>query len=154
MVCPHAAHIRKVNPRDVHTEFGDEPTTLARRILRRGIPFGKPLNPAAAAKDRGNRGLHFLCYQVSISLQFESLIHDWANQAPVPQPGGHDPLIGQQGPGVPDRTIDLQPIEPTAQSTQTIHITRNWVIPTGGGYFFAPSLSAIQNRLCKASSPS
>jgi Dyp-type peroxidase family len=153
LVCPHASHIRKANPRDLHTEFGDEPTTLVRRILRRGIPFGKPLADPPPAGDRGNRGLHFLCYQASISLQFESLTHDWANQAGVPQPGGHDPVIGQKGPGEPARTFVLSPITASSDQPVTITINRDWVIPTGGGYFFAPSVSAIRERLCKATSP-
>jgi Dyp-type peroxidase family len=153
IICPHASHIRKANPFDVHTEFGDGPTTLVRRILRRGIPFGKLLPDLAPANDRGNRGLHFLCYQASISLQFESLIHDWADQAGVPQPGGHDPLIGQKGPGVNARTFELLPLTPSSDEPATITVDREWVIPTGGGYFFAPSVSAIRERLCRATGP-
>lgn len=154
-ICPHAAHVRKVNPRDVHTDIGDEPTTLVRRILRRGIPFGKPLPDPPPPDDRGNRGLHFLCYQASISLQFESLTHDWANQVSAPEgrPAGHDPIIGQKGPGVPEREFDLTPIHPTSEEPKAIRLAREWVISTGGGYFFSPSICAIRNRLCKPAAP-
>jgi deferrochelatase/peroxidase EfeB len=38
-VCPHFAHIRKVNPRDSITDLGKPEDNLARTILRRGIPF-------------------------------------------------------------------------------------------------------------------
>src|SRR5262249_15417153 len=41
--CPFAAHIRKINPRDDGTEAGDGDRILPKRILRRGIPFGRPL---------------------------------------------------------------------------------------------------------------
>ena len=42
-VCPHFAHIRKVNPRDSATDLGKPHDTLLRMILRRGIPFGPPI---------------------------------------------------------------------------------------------------------------
>ena len=43
LTCPHAAHIRKVNPRDLGTDTGGTHDTLTRRILRRGIPYGDPM---------------------------------------------------------------------------------------------------------------
>ena len=42
-VCPHAAHIRKVNPRDSATDFGAPADTFLRLMLRRGIPYGPPI---------------------------------------------------------------------------------------------------------------
>ena len=42
-VCPHFAHIRKVNPRDSVTDLGKTGDTLLRMLLRRGITFGPPL---------------------------------------------------------------------------------------------------------------
>ena len=42
-ICPHAAHIRKVNPRDSATDFGAPADTVMRLMLRRGIPFGAPI---------------------------------------------------------------------------------------------------------------
>jgi Dyp-type peroxidase family len=145
-ICPHAAHIRKVNPRDEDTEFGNLKQTLVRRILRRGIPFGKSLPDPALEGDNGERGLHFLCYQASIALQFESITRDWANETLTPKPGGHDPIIGQSGSAqLRARTLDLP--GPSGE-VETINIHTEWVIPTGGGYFFTPSLSAIRTRLC------
>src|SRR5262249_42515781 len=38
-VCPHFAHIRKMNPRDSATDLGTMEDTLTHLILRRGIPF-------------------------------------------------------------------------------------------------------------------
>ncbi len=83
IVCPHAGHIRKVNPRDQVSNKGDQFDTLTRRILRRGIPYGLPLplrpDGQPPADDGVDRGLHFLCYQTSITEQFETLQRDWAN---------------------------------------------------------------------------
>ena len=36
---------------------------------------------------------------------------------------------------------------PTAAGTVRIKMKNEWVTPTGGGYFFAPSISAIRDVL-------
>ncbi|RSM86969.1 hypothetical protein DMH04_12025 [Kibdelosporangium aridum] len=43
---PHFAHIRKTNPRD---GLGDFKNADTRRIIRRGIPYGRPFDPSAGA---------------------------------------------------------------------------------------------------------
>lgn len=142
-VCPHAAHIRKVNPRDQDTDKGDKFDTLKRRIIRRGIPFGPPLvNPLD--DDGVERGLHFLCYQTSIIDQFELLQTDWANSLGNPKPGGHDLIIGQL-PGQP-RSFDL---DDGSGESATVTTDRQYVVATGGGYFFAPSISALRDVLAR-----
>ncbi|MBR8840149.1 MAG: Dyp-type peroxidase [Stigonema ocellatum SAG 48.90 = DSM 106950] len=149
MICPHAAHIRKVNPRDDGTDTGGTNDTLARRILRRGIPYGVPLSDTATEADdplKGNRGLLFISYQTSISDQFEFLVNRWTNQKNVPKNGGHDPVIGQNGKLGDNRSRQFE-IALNDSPSETFSITREWVIPTGGGYFFAPSISALKNVL-------
>jgi Dyp-type peroxidase family len=95
---PLCAHIRKVNPRAGSVPGQD--TVSEKRILRRGIAFGAPFDPAEG-KDRGPdapRGLVFSCYQASIGDQFEFLQETWANNAAFPNPGsGPDPVIGTPG---------------------------------------------------------
>jgi Dyp-type peroxidase family len=146
-VCPHAAHIFKVNPRDVATDFGPDFNTLTHRILRRGIPFGPSLSNPDAGDDGADRGLHFLCFQASIETQFEFLQKNWANSTGGPRPGGHDIIIGQ----TPDntRTIDL-PATVAGEQPVAVTAPTQWVIPTGGGYFFAPSVLALRDVLAQA----
>lgn len=158
--CPFASHIRKVYPRDdVHaagaaapgyTQPGEAPLVLnevdtqTHRLLRRGIPFGPayPLSEDAPVQDSGDRGLLFLAYQTSIARQFEFVTQKWVNNPGFKDSGaGHDPILGQNS-SAPDRSRQFQ--VPQAEGTAAnISVTGEWVIPTGGGYFFAPSISAL-----------
>jgi len=159
--CPFAAHIRKVYPRDDESKVLDEPTrevtTQTHRLLRRGIPFGERYDAELdrQGSDNGERGLIFAAYQSSIERQFEFVTRNWANNPGfwivdrLGDPGfdpGHDLIIGQNG-TTADREreitvmLDGQPVR--------IPADREWVIPTGGGYFFAPSIPAMQDQIAK-----
>jgi Dyp-type peroxidase family len=145
-----------------------ESTTQTHRILRRGIPFGpvSPSNPEAPVNDGEVRGLHFLAYQTSIERQFEFITRCWVNNEDFKEPfghdelsGGHDPLIGQNNAPGEDRKREFtvaftdargrRKNERTNTGDFTEHGHRDWVIPTGGGYFFAPSIDALRNVLAK-----
>jgi hypothetical protein len=137
--CPAAAHIRKVNPRDGGTDLGTPADTLLRLLLRRGIPYGPPLAGVQAPSDalvRRDRGLIFIGYAATIEAQFEFIMRRWVNSKLHPRFGGHDPLIGQSARG---RFIDL----PSGR----VALDGQWVRPTGGGYFFAPPVSAVAEVL-------
>lgn len=146
-VCPHFAHIRKSNPRDIATDLGKPHDSMLRMILRRGIPFGKPIvgiKKPAPKLLKQERGLMFICYGSTIEDQFEFLTRRWVNSPLQPNFGGHDPIIGQRDSrGNRERYIDV----PTPGGTRRLRIKDEWVIPTGGGYFFSPPIEAIAGVL-------
>lgn len=156
--CPFGGHIRKTYPRDdggtLHPSIGEN-TTQTHRLLRRGIPFGDPFFPPIdpdKQKDSGNRGLLFAAYQTSIVNQFEFVQQSWSNNPEfkdVSKDGklqsGHDLIIGQSNTGDGKRTRSF--VLPLSENGQTklveIKTENDWVIPTGGGYFFQPSIDAL-----------
>lgn len=147
-----------------------EVTTQTHRLLRRGISYGpvSPSTPNNPQQDPNfvDRGLHFLAYQTSIEDQFEFVTKLWVNNPDFSEPAatnhkvdgklplGHDPIIGQSENNKPngDRTrkffIHLEDDQDKPQ-TKELTAPEDWVIPTGGGYFFAPSISALKNVLTK-----
>lgn len=147
-LCPHLAHVRKVNPRDRDTDQGAAVVTLSLRILRRGIPFGpvynhdRPGDPQNAAP----RGLLFLSYQASIERQFEVLNNKWMNNPAAPESDdGVDLLVGQRSGNAAGGNRTREAFLRRADgSVEPVVSLTDWVTPTGGGYFFAPSISALR----------
>ena len=134
--CPLAAHVRKVNPRDITTEQGGANDTFTRQFLRRGIPFTEP----------DGRGLLFAAYMSSIVEQFEFVQRTWTNSDELPEHGsGHDLIIGQRQEGdARARRITLTDASGKAVTVRTL---QDFVTPVGGEYFLAPPISAFADPL-------
>lgn len=148
-LCPFHAHIRKVNPRGESAPRFSESLAheRARRIVRRGIPYGERADDPnadlpAAARPTGGVGLLFIAYQRDIGEQFEHIQRRWANDQDYLRPGtGQDPLIGQSQPPsyrwpVRDGTTDMHREAPFSIGS--------FVMLRGGEYFFVPCISFLK----------
>jgi hypothetical protein len=97
--------------------------------------------------------------------QFEFLQISWANNptfiSPTPLAKNHpdgspitvgfDPIIGQNTnqKGQPQPRISDEPVPnyPTGNQRSTLNEPQNFIVPTGGAYFFVPSIAALENEL-------
>ena len=131
-VCPHFAHVRKVNLRDKLTDQGP---SFRFRMLRRGIPYGAAFRPAAP--DDEDRGLLFLAYQRDLQA-FLTISATWMNSAAAPEGYGHDLLVGQDRAGrLAERQVDGTRVTFDARGHDP------WIETTGGAFFFSPAVSVL-----------
>jgi deferrochelatase/peroxidase EfeB len=99
--------------------------------LRRGITY------AARGDDKG---LIFVAYQSSIVDQFEFLMKQWVNKPNSPRrEAGQDPLLGRGGGRVFNLSIE--------KKVEKISVSAAFVVPTGGEYFFSPSITFFKDTL-------
>jgi deferrochelatase/peroxidase EfeB len=134
--CPIASHIRRSNPRDAR--IVQRNTNHARRIVRRGIPYGPVYDPATPHIERGLLG-SFVC--ASLTGQFEALQYDWMNLG-LQDPritGSNDPLLGNNEPDFSSFTF------PVGNEMVTFRGFQRFVHTRGGAYLFQPSISAIRH---------
>ncbi len=160
--CPRFAHIRKMYPRG-NNAFGSR----HRRIIRRGVPFGLPFDPANGAGHGvdSDRGLLFVAYMRSIADQFEALQQQWANSPYFPtgvpattvtingEPvvaSGPDPIIGTSFAraddvitGMPRTIVDEQNAVLLRGNIDTLLNFQRFVHTTGALYTFVPALSTL-----------
>jgi Dyp-type peroxidase family len=138
--CPLGAHIRRSNPRDALGWPGlDDAGLLSfrHRIIRRGVPYGPPL-PADALDDDGvDRGLVFVCFNASISRQFESVQLQWLNDGNGFHLGHDSDFLLGSPLGTGKMTIQGEP--PFMLSPQAPFVTTR-----GGEYLFMPGLAALR----------
>jgi Dyp-type peroxidase family len=160
--CPRFAHIRKVYPR-ANNAF----TSRHRRIMRRGVPFGLPFDPANGTGHGADadRGLLFVAYMRSIADQFEFLQQQWVNNTQFPfgvpptnltingelvTASGPDPIIGTSSTraddvltGVPRTVTDEQNAVLLRRDADTLLNFQRFVHTTGSLYTFVPSISTL-----------
>jgi Dyp-type peroxidase family len=133
--CPLRAHILRTGQRGSGTLTGinDFANDHLHRIIRRGITY----------QEKEEKGLLFMCFQRSLSQQFEFIQSRWANWGPQP-----DRLIGlakatQQGVwprSWGDPSYDFR--SPQSGIPISNHL-RSMISLRGGEYFFAPSKSFL-----------
>ncbi|MBS9389642.1 MAG: Dyp-type peroxidase [Dolichospermum sp. WA123] len=153
--CPFHTHVRKTNPRgdtgrvDSSGESFEEALQKEKnhRIARRAVSYGE----SDYSKPTSNgSGLLFLCFQADIANQFNFMQAAWANANNFVEVNvGVDPIIGQTQPGdgQADQANRTQkyPKQWGEKETETINKFNLWVHLQGGEYFFAPSISSLQN---------
>lgn len=135
--CPIGSHTRRSNPRDAKTVQRN--TNHARRLVRRGMPYGPHFDPAHPVKaERGLLG-SFMC--ASLTGQFEAIQYDWTNLG-LQDPritGSNDPILGNNDPLFSRFSF------PVGDNAVTFRGFSHFVHTKGGAYFFQPSMSAIRH---------
>ena len=150
--CPVGAHARRMNPRSA--AVAGKP--YSRRLLRRGMPYGKVYQPGQGddGEERGLVGL-FVC--ADLDRQFEFMLRQWGqgDQAASGVRGQQDPIIGAQA------TLS-QPamFEPAHPMLGTFRIPRGdgqadivldmprLVSTVGAAYLFMPGMAGLAG-LCR-----
>jgi Dyp-type peroxidase family len=145
MRCPLGAHVRRSNPRDalgaVKTAKGkvsdfEGHLSFRHRMIRRGMPYGPPLAEGATTDDGADRGLVFVCFQASISRQFEGVQVQWLNAGNI-FGLGHDKDFTLGDPnGKGKMTIQGKP--PFFLTPQEAFVRTR-----GGEYLFMPGMTAL-----------
>lgn len=149
--CPLGAHVRRTNPRGA-LEFGQKKAfetpgalTDRRRLLRRGLPYGRSDENSA---DDGNHGIIFMAVGASIERQFEFVQQQWVNY------GNDFKLANEKDPLIGNRETDddgrgnghmIFPAEPdSGKAPYFCSGIPQFVEMRGGAYFFLPSLTALR----------
>ncbi|HEX8527921.1 MAG TPA: hypothetical protein VF689_13230, partial [Allosphingosinicella sp.] len=142
--CPMTAHIRRVNTRDMLDPRGGSESAASRlgsslnnrrRILRRGLPYGKP-------SDGAEQGIVMLAVCASLQRQYEFVQQQWVNYGLDSNAGNDtDPVIGNHG---PDAKFVIA-ADPASGNPPFIATgLKQWVQTRGGDYFFMPSMTALR----------
>ncbi len=145
--CPLSAHTRRINPRG-SLEYGvkdafNTPGALVnrRRILRRGLPYGKVKDQTS---DDGNHGIIFMALNADIKRQFEFIQQQWINYAnDFKQGNDKEVLLGNHSAKDPGKVV----FEVEPGSGKPPHFVNNiprLVETRGGDYFFVPSITALK----------
>lgn len=136
LLCPHAAHIRRCNPRDSMDPNPDRALEEANRhrLLRRGRAYLRPPGPGGPKEE----GILFIALNTDLRRQFEFVQQTWVNN---PKFAGlfdtKDPLAGDN-----DGTGTM--IIPQAPFRRRICGIPRFVITRGGGFFFLPGMRALR----------
>jgi Dyp-type peroxidase family len=133
--CPLGAHIRRSNPRDALGFEGK--LSFRHRMIRRGMPYGPLLPVNATDDDEKERGLVFVCFNASISRQFESVQRQWLNEGNTFHLA-HDTDFLLGGPESAKGKMTIQGDPPFFFSPQGPFVTTR-----GGEYLFVPGITGL-----------
>lgn len=151
--CPVGSHLRRANPRSSLT-FGDKNAfgegnsgalSNRRRVLRRGLPYGKSDKDSA---DDGDHGIVIMILNANISRQFEFVQQQWFNFGnDFKAANDQDPMLGNHGENENGRGNGRMVIEGDKNSNKPPFFCSN--MPTlvevrGGDYFFIPSMTSLR----------
>ena len=130
--CPLGAHVRRSNPRDA-LGFRTE-RTRRNRLIRRGLPY----------VDRDEtRGLIFVCFNASITRQFEQVQGNWLMGGDTFALGAErDFLTAGLDPGQPSLRMTIQ--GDRAHPPRFVERDEPFVTVRGGHYLFVPGLAALR----------
>lgn len=138
--CPVGAHIRRGNPRDAFGFNGE--LVNRRRIMRRGLTYGKYVPEGEPVRDEDEHGIIFMALNASLFRQFEFVQQQWIEYGNDLHQGNDKDLVignhGGRGKCVLQGTTD--PKNPPFICAGL----PNFVELRGGDYFFMPSLTALQ----------
>ena len=134
--CPVGSHVRRMYPRSSRVAGN---AGHRHRIVRRGIPYGPPYDPARP-RDGQPRGLLGLFIGASLADQFEFLMTQWLNDGTF-APGlgrARDPMAGANEPGAGRFSI------PRPDGPIVLDGLPRFVTTRGGAYCFLPSITALR----------
>lgn len=137
LVCPHASHMRRLNPRDSQLSILTD--VNIHRIIRRSSTYGPKWRPELTAQDdNGERGIYFIFISARAYDTIEFLQQEWVNRGNFIDLGTErDPVVGlHEAPGT--FTIPQQPVRRRIDGVTTFNRLR------GGEYLFMPSLGALR----------
>jgi Dyp-type peroxidase family len=138
--CPLGAHIRRANPRDALGWKGLDGSGLLsyrHRIIRRGMPYGPQLPPGVMEDDNQDRGLVFVCFNASISRQFEGIQLQWLGDGNAFHLGHDKDFLLGDGSTTGKMTVQGDP--PFMLAPQ-----QSFVTTRGGEYLFVPGIAALR----------
>lgn len=148
--CPMTSHLRRANPRDsLGPVFDAEGKSRdgsgiinRRRILRRGLPYGK--FDRTAPSDDGDHGIVFMALCSSLFRQFEFVQQQWMEYGLDFNTGSDTcPVIGSHP--ASDNPKFVIPVDPEIGKLPFVcDKLPQLVEPRGGDYFFIPSMTALR----------
>jgi Dyp-type peroxidase family len=138
LMCPHAAHMRRLNPRDSQLTILTD--VNIHRIIRRSSTFGPKWTPDVTAADdgRGDRGIFFIFISARAYDTIEFLQQEWVNRGNFIDLGTErDAMVGlHEKPGA--FTLPQEPARRRVDGVTTFNHLK------GGEYLFMPSLTALR----------